>query len=218
MKVVRASRRRAWKAVTGLCLLACGLCLSPALAADRALEGEFTRLDEPSTHQPGKVRVTEFADFFCPHCHMFEQTAIPLLQREFGDRVEVDMVGYPVIPGMLPTPFIMYEQAKLMGKGDAMKAALFRTIHRDKIVMFDRTVRAVLASEVGLDPVAFEAGLASGLPAEAFKEGRRWGERVGISSTPTVVLDGNIKLEGDHLTPDNLKTVIRSILDADAKG
>lgn len=182
------------------------------------LQGEFERVDAPSTHVPGKVKVTEFADFFCPHCHMFEQTAIPMLEEEFGKKVAVEMVGYPVIPGMLPTPFIMYEQAKLMGKGPEMKAALFRTIHRDRIIIFDRTLRALLANEVGLDPGAFEAGLASGLPAAAFSEGRKWGERIEIKSTPTILLDGNIKIEGENLTPDNLKKVIHSILGSDAAG
>lgn len=183
-----------------------------------ALQGQFERIDAPSTHTPGKVKVTEFADFFCPHCHMFERTAIPMLEQEFGDKVAVEMVGYPVIPGMLPTPFIMYEQAKLMGKGSEMKAALFRTIHRDHIILFDRTLRGVLAREVGLDAGAFEAGLASGLPATAFSEGRKWGERVQIKSTPTILLDGNIKIEGENLTPENLKKVIRSILRKDSAG
>lgn len=183
-----------------------------------ALQGEFVRIDAPSTHTPGKVKVTEFADFFCPHCHMFERTAIPMLEQEFGDRVAVEMVGYPVIRGMLPTPFIMHEQAKRMGKGPEMKAALFRTIHRDRIIIFDRTLRSILAKEVGLDPGAFEAGLASGVPATAFAEGRKRGERAQIKSTPTILLDGNIKIEGENLTPDNLKKVIHSILEADAAG
>ena len=161
--------------------------------------------------------MTEFADFYCPHCHMFDQTAIPMLEKEFGQQVEVTMVGYPVIRGMLPTPFLMYEQAKLMGKGPEMRKVLFLTIHRDRIVVMDRTIRSILVKEVGLDVDAFEAGMASGKPAKAFQKGKQWGQRINVSSTPTVLLDGNIKVENDGITPDNLKTVIRSILDADSK-
>lgn len=204
-----------WLFTLGLCLCLTGP-LADTAGHAAALRGEFERIDAPSTHTPGKVKVTEFADFFCPHCHMFERTAIPMLEQEFGDRVAVEMVGYPVIPGMLPTPFIMYEQAKLMGKGPEMKAALFRTIHRDRIIIFDRTLRGLLAKEVGLDPAAFEEGLASGLPATAFTEGRQWGERIEIKSTPSILLDGNIKIEGENLTAENLKKVIRSILDSDS--
>lgn len=189
-------------------------------AADKPeLKGKFEILkDEASTHQPGKVKVIEFADFYCPHCHHFEETGIPLLLKEFGNKVEVTMVGFPVIPGKLPTPFDMYEQAKLMGKGDHMKAVLFRIIHKEKLDgVLDRSIRAMLIREVGLDVNTFEMGMESGKPAKLFEEGRRWGERIKVSSTPSLLLDGNIKVDGVNMTPENVVTIIRSILEADLK-
>lgn len=190
-----------------------------AQAAQPDLKGKFEILkDEPSTHQPGKVKVVEFADFYCPHCHHFEATGLPLLLKEFGNQVEITMVGFPVIPGKLPTPFEMYEQAKVMGKGDQMKAVLFRTIHKEKLDgVLDRSIRAMLIREVGLDATAFEAGLASGKPVKLVEDGRRWGERIKVSSTPSLLLDGNIKVDGANMTPENVVTIIRSILEADVK-
>lgn len=187
------------------------------MGASSGLKGKFEELKEPSTHTPGKVKLTEFADFYCPHCHMFEQSALPILEKEFGNKVEVTMVGFPVIPGPLPTAFEMYEQAKVMGKGNEMKRVLFRTIHQDKTHMLDRVIREMLIKEVGLDVAAFEAGLASGKPVRALEEGKKWGERVKVQSTPTVLVDGHIKLEADALNPENLKIVIHSILAADGK-
>ena len=198
-----------------------GLLLAPvvAQATKPELKGKFEILkDETSTHQPGKVKVIEFADFYCPHCHHFEETGVPLLVKEFGNRVEVTMVGFPVIHGKLPTPFDMYEQAKLMGKGDQMKAVLFRTIHKEKLDgVLDRSIRSLLIKEVGLDVAAFEAGMESGKPAKLFEEGRRWGERIKVSSTPSILIDGNIKVDGVNMTPENVLTIIRSILEADVK-
>ncbi len=190
-----------------------------ALAAKAELKGKFELLkDETSTHQPGKVKVTEFADFYCPHCHHFEETGLPMLVKEFGNKLEVTMVGFPVIRGKLPTAFDMYEQAKAMGKGNEMRAVLFRTIHKDKIDgVLDRSIRSLLIREVGLDVAAFEAGMESGKPAKAFEEGRRWGERIKVSSTPSLLLDGNIKVDGANMTPENVITVIRSILENDTK-
>ena len=180
------------------------------------LKGKFEVLkDEASTHKPGKVQMVEFADFYCPHCHRFDQEGVPLLQKEFGKKLDVTMVGYPVMPGKLPTAFDMYEQAKTMGKGDEMKRVLFRIIHKDKIGIIDRTIRELLIREVGLDPVAFEEGLASAKPARAFEEGRKWGDRIKVQQTPTVLLDGNIKVE--QIDPDNLKMIIQSILDGEGK-
>jgi len=192
---------------------------SPATAAPPELKGKFEILkDEVSTHTPGKVKLMEFADFYCPHCHHFEETGLPLLVKEFGNKLEITMVGFPVIRGKLPTAFDMYEQAKMMGKGNEMRTVLFRTIHKEKIDgVLDRSIREVLIKEVGLDPKLFEEGMASGKPAKAVEDGRRWGERIKVSSTPSILLDGNIKVDGANMTPENVITIIRSILENDAK-
>lgn len=208
------------KVALGIAILAAvGSAPLSAGAAVPEIKGKYELLkDEPSTHQRGKVKVIEFADFYCPHCHHFEETAIPMLRREFGDKVEITMVGFPVIHGKLPTAFDMYEQAKIMGKGEEMKAVLFRTIHKDKMTgVLDRSIRELLIREVGLDVATFEAGLMSGKPAQAFEEGRRWGERIQVSSTPSILIDGNIKVDGVNMTPENVVTIIRSILENDAK-
>jgi len=194
-----------------------GLGGSPAAAASPELKGKFEVLkDEVSTHVPGKVKLIEFADFYCPHCHRFDGEGLALLQKEFGNKLESTMVGFPVIHGKLPTPFDMYEQAKMMGKGNEMKTVLFRTIHTDKVTgVLDRSLREGLIKEVGLDPKTFEEGMASGKPAKMFEEGRKWGERIKVQQTPTVLIDGNIKAE--TIDPENLKLIIQSILDADKK-
>ena len=190
---------------------------SLATAAPPELKGKFEVLKgEVSTHTPGKVKLMEFADFYCPHCHHFDETVLPLLLKEFGNKLEITMVGFQVFRDKLPTAFDMYEQAKMMGKGNEMKAVLFRTIHKDKITgVLDRSLREVLIKEVGLDPKVFEDGMASGKPAKIFEEGRKWGERIKVQSTPTVLIDGNIKAES--VDPENLKLIIQSILDADGK-
>ena len=204
--------------ITGTLLSAVFLSsVGTVFAATPELKGKYEILkDERSTHQTGKVKLVEFADFYCPHCHHFDGEGLPILEKAFGKKLETTMVGFPVIRGKLPTPFDMYEQAKLMGKGDEMKRVLFRTIHQDKVTgVLDRSIREVLIKEVGLDPKAFEEGMASGKPAQLFEEGRKWGERVKLQQTPTILLDGNIKVE--KIDPENLRLVIQSILDADGK-
>lgn len=203
--------RFAWAWVGLTVTAAIGFAL-PAMAAS-SLEGQYELLDQPSKHSPGKVKLYEFADFYCPHCHHFERTTIPELKQEFGDQLEVIMVGFPVIRGKLSTPFEMYEQAKRMGKGPEMKRALFRAIHQEGVEIFDRTIRALLIREVGLDVHAFEQGMKEGDPYRALQKGKRWGERVGVRHTPTIVLDGHIKVE--NISTENLKTVIQSILSQD---
>lgn len=212
------SSKRGWRGalVAVGALLALGTSAG-VFAATPELKGKFEVLkDEKSTHQPGKVKLIEFADFYCPHCHRFDSEGVAILKKEFGDKIDVTMVGFPVFQGKLPTPFDMYEQARTMGKGDEMKKVLFRTIHTEKMTgVLDRSLREVLIKEVGLDPKAFEEGMASGKPARALEESKKWGERIKVQQTPTVLIDGNIKVE--QIDPDNLKLVIHSILDADKK-
>ena len=210
-----------WTSMTLIAGLLLSIILSggngPVQAAPPELKGKYEVLkDERSTHQPGKVKLVEFADFYCPHCHHFDGEGLPILEKEFGKKLETTMVGFPVIRGKLPTPFDMYEQAKLMGKGNEMKRVLFRTIHQDKVTgVLDRSIREVLIKEVGLDPKAFEEGMATGKPAQLVEEGKKWGERIKLQQTPTILLDGNIKVE--KIDPENLRLVIQSVLDADGK-
>ena len=184
-------------------------------AADK-LPGEYRMMDEPEIHTKGKVVLLEFADFYCPHCHMFESEVGTQLKKKFGDKLEVRMIGFPVMRGKLPTAFEMYEQAKVMGKGSEMKTALFRTIHKDKIHIFDRSLRSLLIREVGLNVKDFEAGMASGKPYKAFVHGTKWGERIGVTHTPTIVLNGNIRV--DNISIENLRTLIKGILTQDHAG
>jgi thiol:disulfide interchange protein DsbA len=187
-----------------------------ANAAFSKIQGEYELMDqEPSQHEPGKVILFEFADFYCSHCHMFERVVGTKLKKEFGDKLEIRLVGFPVIPGKLPTAFEMYNQAVTMGKGPEMKQILFQSIHDKDIQIFDKTMRSLLLKEIGLDPTEFEKGLASGKPFKTLAKGREWGERIKVSHTPTVVLDGNIRVA--NLTYENLKTVIQSLLDQDRK-
>lgn len=210
-------KRRVWQGGLFMVLIAMvwfGF-VGVAQAGKPELKGNFQLLsEEKSTHKPGKVQLVEFADFYCPHCHRFDGEGLAILEKQFGNKIETVMVGYPVIPGKLPTAFDMYEQAKTMGKGNEMKRALFRTIHTDKISIIDKAIRELLIREVGLNPAAFEEGLASVKPAKAFEDGRRWGDRIKIQQTPTVLLDGNIKVE--QIDPENLKVIIQSILDGDS--
>lgn len=179
-----------------------------------AIQGEYEIMEkEASLHEKGKVILLEFADFYCPHCHMFDRVVGTRLQKEFGDQLEIRMIGFPVIPGKLPTAFEMYEQAKKMGKGPEMKQALFSSIHNNDIHIFDKTMRSLIIKQIGLDVEEFEKGLASGKPFRALEKGKAWGERIEVTHTPTVVLDGNIRIA--NLTFENLKTVIQSLLDQD---
>jgi len=169
---------------------------------------------EPSITIPGKVFLMEFADFYCSHCHMFETLVLAPLKEDFGDDLQIHMLGYPIIPGKLATAFEMYQQARFMGKGPEMRTALFHTIHKKKIHDFDQVIRKALIQEVGLDVETFEEGLQSGHPYKALLQDIAWGNRIKVASTPTIVINGNLRI--DDPSYENLKTIIQSLLNQDS--
>jgi thiol:disulfide interchange protein DsbA len=144
---------------------------------------------------------------------MFENEVGSKLKKEFGDSLEIRMIGFPVMRGKLPTAFEMYEQAQKMGKGTEMKAVLFRSIHKERIHIFDRKLRAILIQEIGLSVKDFEAGMATGEPYKLLKNGEKWGARIGVTHTPTIVLNGNIRV--DNIDINNLRIIIKGILKQD---
>ena len=204
--------RNGWTILSAVALLLHLLAIGGQ--ASEKLPGDYETIEgEPSLHVHGKVLLLEFADFYCPHCHLFEKIVTARLKKEFGQRLEVRLIGFPVIRGKLPTAFEMYEQARTMGKGAEMKEVLFRTVHQDTIHLFDRSLRALLVREVGLDVKSFEDGLASGEPYKSLEKGKAWGERIGVKHTPTVVLDGNLLVS--NLDIENIRTLINGILKND---
>ena len=91
-----------------------------------------------------------------------------------------------------------------------MRTLLFHTIHHEGIQIFDKGLRRLLIREVGLDVEEFENGLASGDPYKALEKGKNWGERVGVTHTPTIILNGNVRV--DNLDINNIRTVINGLL------
>jgi len=170
----------------------------------------YRLLKEPSTHAPGKVKMEVFVDFYCPHCHHFEAAVLPELQKEFGSKLEVMEIGFPVIRDRPRLPFELYEAARAERKGAAMAKALFRALQDEGKDIRDPAVEAGLIKEVGLDPGALKKRLASGEPKRALEAGIAQGERDGVRFTPTVLLDGYVLAE--VTTAENLKPLIRKLL------
>jgi thiol:disulfide interchange protein DsbA len=170
----------------------------------------YRLLKEPFTHVPGKVKLEVFVDFYCPHCHHFETTVLPELMREFGTRLEVTQIGFPIIQNKPRTPFELYEAARAEGKGAAMAKVLFRALQDEGLDIRDPTVEGKILKEVGLDPTAIKRRLSSGQPKRALDEGIARADRHGVRFTPTVLLDGHVLAE--VTTAENLKPLIRKLL------
>ena len=170
----------------------------------------YRLLKKTSTHTTGKVKMEVFVDFYCHHCHRFEMSVLPDLKKEFGEKLEVTEVGFPVIRNKPMLPFEIYEAARAEGKGPAMAQALFRVLQDENGDIQNPQVRMQIAKDAGVDPDQLKDRLLSGQPKRAIDEAIARADRDGVNSVPTVILDGYVVTE--DTTSENLRVLINKLL------
>ncbi len=171
--------------------------------------------DKKNTHEKGRVKMTVFFDFFCSHCHQFDSVVVPLLLREYGDKLKITSMGYPLIYEDSVIPIEAYELAKAAGKGEEMKGAIFDAIYYQRKDGANHEVLISLAKNIGLDVNKFQKDLKSGVKKKAALEGRELAMSYGARSTPTVILDGNILVRDNSLA--NISSLVNKILEGKLK-
>lgn len=171
--------------------------------------------DKKSTHEKGKVKMTVFFDFFCPHCHQFDSVVVPLLLREYGDKLKVTSLGSPIVYEDSVIPVEAYELAKAQGKGEEMKTAIFDAIYYQRKDGANHDVLISIAKTIGLNAEKFQKDLKSGVKKNAALEGRDLAKSYGATGTPTVILDGNIIVRDNSLA--NISSIISRILEGKIK-
>lgn len=177
------------------------------------IAGKYVVLNNlPSTHEKGKVKMTVFFDFYCGHCfRLYMETAD--LVKKYGNKLEIVEIGFPLWDESFK-PIEAYEIAKDIGKGRELKDKLFKLIHWDKMdknKLSTAETLAVAAGSVGIDPKLMEGQLKSGTKREiVLKNASAASRQYDIKSTPTVILDNQIKAT-DNSIP-NLEMIIESLL------
>ena len=131
------------------------------------------------------VEIIEFSDFQCPFCQRLTAT-LEQLKSEYGNDIRLVFKDYP-----LPNHAQAFKAAE--AGNCANQQGKFWELHD---TMFARQselgVEALKqhAGELGLDQAAFDACLDSGRFAEQVNADLTMGQQYGVSSTPTVFING----------------------------
>lgn len=153
-----------------------------------------------STHEDGIAKMTVFIDFFCSHCHHFDTVIVPVLQKEYGDKLKVDYVGFPIVdPKASHIPVLAFYLADAQGKGDAMRELLFKAIWDHKLDVTRPDILLGIASQAGLDLEAFKKGFNENSMGGRLMEGVDTARAIGSQGTPTVLVDNHIRLSAPSL-------------------
>jgi thiol:disulfide interchange protein DsbA len=213
-------------AVLAVVAIAAALLLSSSPAPQAPAEtpekfpssGGYTNLSFPSTYEPGKVNITEFLKFDCPHCYDLH-TKLPGILAKYGDNVTITYI--PIIfPGQSTRSIEAYIIADQMGKGMEMQDALFNEAHTEILngnvignnlmLMEDVPTLERVAASIGLNSSKFNHQLEGGYAKDAANANLALMTKYGVQGTPTIIINGNILV--DPPTAENLDTVIGSLL------
>jgi len=161
--------------------------------------------DRPWKGNPNaQVVIIEFTDFQCPSCGR-TQPVLEQLMNEIGDKVKLVVRDFPLDQHAYAAKAAeAAEAARAQGKYWEYTALLFQNQNALEVVNLKE-----YATRLGLDRAAFDKALASGQYAAAVKKDLRDGTAAGVSSTPTVFVNGR-KVKDKTL--EGLKAAVQSAL------
>jgi protein-disulfide isomerase len=146
------------------------------------------------------VTITEFADFQCPYCRA-AQKSIKQIVSDYGDDVRLVFKHLPLEnhTGALPAARAAY---------CAGRQGSFWQYHDALFASDDFTTQTFknIASELKLNLSEFDACFASAATRAAISEDLREAQRLGISGTPTFIING--RLVRGAQSPADFKAII----------
>ncbi len=155
---------------------------------------------------PGKIVVTEFFWYNCPHCADFE----PELEA-WVKKLPPDVV-FERVPVAFAPQFVaqqqLYYALKALGKADALQSAIFTAIHQQHIPLLTRDQMANWLQGKGIPKQQFLAAFNSfGVQMDA-KRATQMVSDYQISGVPTMAVQGTYTMSASMpQTPTNAKVL-----------
>jgi thiol:disulfide interchange protein DsbA len=141
------------------------------------------------TNDASRVVVTEFFSYQCPHCFAFSATLHEWVGK-LPDDVVFELVPVSIgHPTWAPIAKAFYA-LEMMGKREALDAAIFRAIHLQRVALVDDAAIADWVAAQGVDKTAFTSSYNS-FSVNAFA-GRadQTARAFRLPSVPALAVDG----------------------------
>jgi predicted DsbA family dithiol-disulfide isomerase len=182
-------------------------------AAVAQVEGDYERIGSvPNAHTAEKVLFEEYINFTCPHCNNFLQAAASMKEK-YGKRLEI--VYVPILfRGQSDAALRLFYVAQKAGKEKPVMDALFDATFRYGVNINDPAVINYLARSTGLGE-AYERESNADWVNQKLRESAQKADQAGISATPTVVLQGALRVMPRGGIPafvDNLDRILSQLL------
>jgi thiol:disulfide interchange protein DsbA len=161
---------------------------SAAASPDNPQEGrEYIQIERQST-APGKVDVTEFFLYGCPHCNGFEPY-ISGWAKSHAAKVVLRRVPVMLHPGDEQWQK-MYYALELMGQAEALHAKIFHAIHVEHAHLNDEAAIADFVASQGVNRDAFIGAFRSFQVLTKLKQAQLLMQSYQVTRVPTVAIGG----------------------------
>jgi thiol:disulfide interchange protein DsbA len=167
-----------------------GAILATAAAVEPQEGRDYTRVVPalPSS-DAGKVVVTEFFSYACPHCFSFAP-ALKSWEAGLPDDVALERTAVSVgrQPWVLPAQ--LFYTLRSLGKAEALDAEVFDALHVTHASLANASQAADWAASHGVDRAAFAAAFDSFSVKSFAARGEQLARAARLPSVPTLVIDG----------------------------
>ncbi|MGY8526328.1 thiol:disulfide interchange protein DsbA/DsbL [Paracidovorax citrulli] len=165
-----------------------GFLMSAPAQAAPAEGKEYQVLRTPQPVTPGKIEVTEFFWYGCPHCYEFEPDLENWMRKQ-GKDVVFKRVPVAFRDDLLPHTRIFYA-LESMGKLDALHGKVFSAIHAERKRLLDPNEIADFMAKNGVDRKAFLDAYNSFSVSTNATRANKIADAYKIDGVPTIVIQG----------------------------
>ncbi len=149
---------------------------------------------QPVAH-PGKVVVTEFFWYNCPHCNALEPE-LDAWARKLPSYVVLQRVPIAFTERFVPQQKLYYT-LRALGKDQALQAPIFQAIHQQHIVLDTPEQMATWLAAHGIARQTFLATYNSFGVAMRARQATQMMKAYGIDGVPTLAVQGRYEVSGD---------------------
>jgi protein dithiol oxidoreductase (disulfide-forming) len=200
-----------------LCVLTATFLLASGPSAAQAVEGRDYRTvnaPDPNTTPAGKIEVTEFFSYGCPHCNDFYPLVTAWLARQPKDvvfkRVPVGF-GRPQWVNLARAYYALLD----IGELERLDGALFHAIHEEHLELFDLESLAAWVGKHGGDADKFTNAYTSFGVNNQTAQADQMAEDFQVTGIPTLAVNGRYVVLGAQQASDEHAAFLELLTTAD---
>ena len=153
-----------------------------------------------------KVTITKFFDFACGYCRRGAQT-VKYLQEKYKGQVAIEFRHFVVHPSVLTA----HKASECAGEQGLFEDFFYEYFENHFAQTSSKAFKTV-GKKIGMNQSKFEACLATDRTLSVINSHRAMGEIIGITGTPSFVINNEKKIPG-ALPKDQFEKLIQEYLD-----